>query len=914
VLLSVLQEGMDNVELNTRVELRFSEAVDPATVSHASIQIREGTQFGFSVEGSYRTAGSAVFFEPALPGLCDLSDAGLKASTLYRIQCIGAPEEFCVRNLNGQPLNQTTTHEFSTRPENDPAKFLDPIPGTQPRVDTAASSPSDGDQAVAVGPGNQVVLAISENLDPCSVTEDSVRIHMYEHGGIGINVDMGNGRKSGFSDDGSDTGDPSDQAPADPYTWGATGSAPFSPPQKILASIALVQDFESTQILVTPEAGRFPENALVVVELTFDVEDFGGDPLEPFVMAFTTENLPRLAGTYDLENAGETPYDEAQTTADVNTARSPSLVQGFLLFSGDGDNGADPYARSLPQSNAPTCDQDYQANDSDPDHFDPSGDVLLDTGPTPNECVNAADGSYAVVFEFKTFRIASNVTVRLIGVNPAIILVQGDVLIESGGTLRARGDNKNGAPRGDGEGNKTATTTASCQGGIGVAGGGNGGTCLGANGSGSARYSGSGFQGYYHSSPNGPLAADVGLTKVGGAGHGNTSCYWQSQTGNNRNTPSGGGGGHATEGDDGTANGTGSSPTRLDLTPDGAGGEIYGDQTGRMLTPEAGSGGGAGAELRPFTSNVGRGPGGGGGAGGGFVDLTCGGDLQVLGTIDAAGGRGGHNPGGSFNPNYAWNPGTGGGGGGSGGGIRLLTPNDIILGSNTTITAAGGLGGAGGQSQGTPAPPLNNGGNGGAGRIAMEDGNSVISGLSGASVTPGEGDPGFYRSVFDATRFQGGGTTPWATTAVFAVGPLNPEYIEPVQAYGGQEDFVVGVPTGSSPGTGKTAIYVEARGYQMLSDGEPDFSGDPGTSTGWYSVGYFTDTTIDSQPAWNFGHPPLADIGGSLPTGNVGEGFVNLNTYEYVQLRFTIYLNSGLGATDPGPYLDLWTIRFESDQ
>ena len=44
---------------------------------------------------------------------------------------------------------------------------------------------------------------------------------------------------------------------------------------------------------------------------------------------------------------------------------------------------------------------------------------------------------------------------------------------------------------------------------------------------------------------------------------------------------------------------------------------------------------------------------------------------------------------------------------------------------------------------------------------------------------------GFYRGVFDATRFQGGGLTPEALTEVLFVGPLNPSYVNPVQG-----DFV----------------------------------------------------------------------------------------------------------------------------
>ncbi len=157
----------------------------------------------------------------------------------------------------------------------------------------------------------------------------------------------------------------------------------------------------------------------------------------------------------------------------------------------------------------------------------------------------------------------------------------------------------------------------------------------------------------------------VGTNTGPGGGKGNTSAKWNAQQNpNNRNTPSGGGGGHAEAGMPGEANGSGTQPTTLDLPLEGEGGETYGQTAGRLLTPEAGSGGGAAGELRPFTGNIGRGPGASGGAGGGFIDLTAQGDISIMGTIDVAGSRGGDGKGGTFSPNYAWNPGVGGGGGG----------------------------------------------------------------------------------------------------------------------------------------------------------------------------------------------------------------------------------------------------------
>ena len=116
----------------------------------------------------------------------------------------------------------------------------------------------------------------------------------------------------------------------------------------------------------------------------------------------------------------ESPILVAQTTADVNSARSPNIAQGWLLFSGDADNGTvpggnanispgGPFAPPLCLFLAPGA-----VNDNTKDDFDPTapGAVNLDTGLTVNTCANTTDGSRAVIFEFRTFHIRSGVIVR----------------------------------------------------------------------------------------------------------------------------------------------------------------------------------------------------------------------------------------------------------------------------------------------------------------------------------------------------------------------------------------------------------------------------------------------------------------------------------------------------------------------
>ena len=885
-LMSFQQASVDSVSLNEVLVFLFSEAVDPSSVTNASLQIREGPTYGVTVAGEFRVLGSRVEFRPRLPGLCDRSDAGFKSSTTYRVMCVGSPEEFGITNTHGQKLDRTQTNTFTTRIDTDPALFIDAVPATGALV--TSSSPVDGDAAVSVAQGNQIVLEIDQNLDPCSINSDNILFFQYETGDPGTFLTAPNGNDTGFDSI-------TDMSP-DPYSWGATNSTPTFPPQRIPADIELVQDFDSTRIVITPLQGEFPDNALLVVELTNNVLDFGGQFANPFRISFTTENRPPSNGVFTIDYDGDVDVNKEQTTADVDSARSPGRAQGYLVFSGDGDNGADQLLPSLPETPASGCTVPRQLNDGTADDFDPGSDVLLDTGASLNTCPNLTDGSVGVVWEFQSFRIRAGITVRIVGSNPAIILSQGDVQIDAGGRLLARGDNQGGSPRSDGlTGNSTYGVPTGRAGGVGVAGGGNGGKTYNADNS--VKIGEHGTDGF--GSP------DYGVTGGTASGHGNVnSTLLQHNTGPTINSGAGGGGGAATAGEDGGSNFTpGTTATKFEGTPDGAGGNVVddGDNSKRLLLPFAGSGGGgAGAAYSSYTDE--RASGGSGGAGGGFVDITSSGNILVFGTIDAAGGRGGD----GINSPWGQEHQSSGGGGGSGGGIRLLTPAELNV-SGGTITAAGGAGGIG--AVGTVYPgPRNNGGAGGSGHIVLEDADSVITGLAGATISPADGQDGFYRGIFDASRFKGGGLEPKAQTSWFYVGPLDPTYVVPGQTYGGQTDFEAGCPTLASRGVGATCTLVEVRGYDIQPDGTPDLT----TPTGWYTVGYFVDSGVENQPNWI----PNAQPPDVLPPGgpNAGAGIANVNGKGALEVRTTFYLPTGMGAQDPGPYIGRWDIRFTYDQ
>jgi hypothetical protein len=911
VLISASVAGVDNIVLNEIVRLEFSEPVDAETIrlsdlphtpgneegtGTGAIQIRKGPQFGAEAAGLFEVDGAVVVFRPTLPGTCALGDGGFQPGTEYRVSVLGWPEELAVLNTTGQPLRETISFQFSTRPDTQPL-FSDQIPGAPPAVTSWSSVasgervdvlPGDAPAAVPVRDGNRVELICSENIDPCTVNKNSVFFRMFEVGDQTTFLTAPSGRRTGF--------DSVTDASPSPFSWGASNSTnTWTPPDQTSATVIpfevfVEQDFDVTKIVVEPTSGRFPDNALLVVSVTFAIRDFGGQPLPAANYTFTTENLPVQTGSRTLEFNGDVIPDPGASTADVNTTRSPGKAQGWMLFAGDGNNGPNLLAPSGP---APCFDQADDPAGKTPFDSGGGGNVTLNTGATRNTCANETDGSTAVVFTYSSFRIRNGDVVRLTGVNPAIILVQGDVVIESGGVLRVRADEQGGAPRGDGRDPPGGTNLSGhysqpeLQGGVGMAGGGKGGNTPALTG---VRFAKAGWAGY--GSPDYGTPDEEGGVGGGEEGTGNNDYTTYPATGS---AQGGGGGGHADVGADCLGTPGNVVWTHTDL---GDGGAVYGDD--RMPTPEAGSGGGGAGPGYFYVYSAGyyiySVQGASGGAGGGFVDLSSQGNMFIFGEIDAKGSRGGN---GVTTQTIIGT--TGGGGGGSGGGIRLLCAGSMDI-SNGTISAAGG---AGGSAPTASAYVPSVGGNGGPGRLILEDSDSVIQGQLLASLTPNEGAPGFHRGTFDGARFASGARTAQAVTLPFDLGPLRTVILDPEPA-----DFLVTVPAGAGRPTPGTAMLVEAQGFLRQTDG----SVDAGSATGWFTLGHFRHSG-QPTPTWHANqNPPGGDV---PPVMNAGIGAAgNLDGSAFLQVRVTFYLpdDPNFGIASPGPLMDRWVVNFSYDQ
>ena len=94
-------------------------------------------------------------------------------------------------------------------------------------------------------------------------------------------------------------------------------------------------------------------------------------------------------------------------------------------------------------------------------------------------------------------------------------------------------------------------------------------------------------------------------------------------------------------------------------------------------------------------------------------------------------------------------------------------------------------------------------------------------------------------------------------------------------------------------------------------DGNPPaspFAESNGTASGWYTVGYFSDSGSPSNPGWT------ADLAPPEFTPEAGVGIDNLDgRAAFIQLRLTFRLPPSLSPEDPGPFVERLDLRFSTD-
>lgn len=625
-----------NVFLNNRITVTLSTGIDPDSVSTQTFRVLEGPDFVEVAPGSIGVSGDKITFVPQLPSSFDLSDAGFKPNTTYRIVLRGLPDLNTIRSSRGKPLLNTTSIEFTTR-QNEPL-FTDLVPGN-PRVigvmidlngngefdgdgdpatpsdeeffvsDTNFNSPIPFVTGVPVGsvslPAPNAPLKVgflfNEPLNPSSVFKDAEDLN-----------DDGTPDGDGVFDSFSTLDQDNTYICDDPFP-GDQCSRPM------LFSLDLEQVFVAERgvfkVLVTSEyAYALRAFSRHQINAFSDIADFVGNTLtEDFRGVFETGDAP-VVDDFFFEDFTTKVNRDVATTGHWNPDKRRYLAAG-VGFGGDGSDG-------------PGIGPD-------------DGELLIDTSQGTG------------IYNFDTFTLpqAASFNINIIGDKPAIIRVLGSfdfnastVTVNLNGEDGLEGAQDSVAPRPGG--------TA-----------GPGGTPGG----------GSSFNG------SATVKGEDAMSPEGTTGGGRGGLSGAAPGG-------GGGGGHRVAGTDGR-DGSGTNPGM-----GGDGGESYGDPIVSVL--RGGAGGGAGGNNNAMNDGSPGSSGGSGGGGGGAVLFEAFENFNLRGpsAINADGGRGGR----GVTPSN--DDGSAGGGAGAGGVVVVRSRR--WLAQTGQVSAVGGSGGLPGRDAG----------------------------------------------------------------------------------------------------------------------------------------------------------------------------------------------------------------------
>lgn len=876
-----------NVPANSIVEMTFSADVDPATVSHAVIQVRgeNATQTGFTKEvfGTFQVNGNVVRFYPRLPShLRDpasptgkfypagsvrdnaAENAGLQPSTRYQVRVIGADGISPLRSTRGRPLRRGVTVPFATASSTNLSDlYTETTYQSAPPPQFAFSNPPDrapqiSDQYSRAGGASDVPNDISVSLFCTKVPLSPTTARL-----LG-NVELTLTQRKG------------DLSARRPIAGDIFVEQNFSTTLMVFQPRVPLADVGTYALRVTKNVRDLTENydfqpsrdrsrlrAIYdwLAQLRTDdptkpwseLDDPPGAliqdwPADPALRGVYKTNILTIGDAYPDEfdprvmvlfSTKDEPFTDASFT--VNFLRAEDLFDG-RISTGEWDVSVPSCASGIMTAAGGT------ASDGD---FLPASDVTIDLDKFGNATANFRD---VVIPQGVKVTVKSSLPAQIRAINFTVA-----------GTLQLAanaGDN--------GLTGSYYTSVSPMYGGVGTAGGGTGGNSSTQATNSSSNTQGSGNPGTPGYDSTGTVAGPEDGGRGGLGGGVNTSTAYVMAGG-------GGGGGARQPGTNG-ANGAGAYASWQ-----GPGGQGGAGSTNDDLQPLVGAGGGGAGGNGGYVSSYGWiKPGGGGGAGGGAMQIQTARVVTIAtsGRLIATGGLGGN---GGNAPSTI----SGGPGGGGGGGSILVRSTG---GYDVADTAAAFVvtGGKGGTQTGSYVAPY--GGDGGRGYIRLDDPNG------GLVVAGGTG--GFFDPV--------GGGVPSIVYSKFAdLGVLEPRIVNLTN-----EDI-------QSDPTTNDAIFVE---LQMTRE-HPTLFGQPDLSA-LDAFQNSTDTSITSR--WlplkvhdNSGKPNgVFNIPGYNP-GVFGSEYtfplaaLNGFGYRFVRYRITFQLDDEQTRLDPLPSVDAITLKFQ---
>jgi len=525
VLVSFNLPNIAGVPLNQPLIFQFSDNVDPSSVTPDTIQVVGSPSFTFE---RIVVDGNLVAELPFIPNFEDYSDSGLAPAKTYTVFLPIFPAVNTVRSTVGRPLVQAESFSFTTNPV---VQFIEP---RRPLLHTPIAVQGDdagcvqdqgnplfnGTLQFAADPEDQLLCLKNEGA-PRVLLMNSIPTHNAAAVGTPSAVAPGLLDFPAIRVRFNEPLDPISVVPYVPTTqksvnvqlWrvGNLNAVPVTPVQIKTNKPFVVQDLGQTEVIVVPvepeQQGTYMVNIQGVRDLPGNLLRTDDRPVQPLLnpsdpyaaidnnlvgkvapgyrIYFRTLQIPATAGA--ISTAFGNNFDERTTQlftksvgTDPDTLLTPPMTltqlepgqatsanwNGAFRFAGlsglQTNTNVDNGAGRLKAVYAP-----YLGNGSDGTFTLAAGSTTLTSD---GGSING-DG----IYEYETFTLSNGATLSLQGSRPVMILVRGacviDGTIQGGGTVGRFGLDTDSLAKYT----NANTIDSSGEGGVGRAGGGNGG-------------------------------------------------------------------------------------------------------------------------------------------------------------------------------------------------------------------------------------------------------------------------------------------------------------------------------------------------------------------------------------------------------------------------------------------------------
>ena len=277
-LLSFDQAGEADVALNETLVFHFSDELERASVTDESLRITD--EAGRPARGRVRVEQARLTFDPELPRLPDLSDAGLLPGRYYSVVLAGFPRPDGLRSQAGTSLARTVVLAFRTASRETPTGLFQSIPESRSRRPFLRLAHRE------IGPLEPVVLEYDGALDPTTVAaEDYLLIAPKDSRGSFSGLpDEGQSDPSALERDGIAfevrlAENRSDYARLELQPLFEGGSYRALRPGSyslVLAPSYGLSDLAGREIVMPPRFGRPPEVKVLAVGIGRETLDFEG--------------------------------------------------------------------------------------------------------------------------------------------------------------------------------------------------------------------------------------------------------------------------------------------------------------------------------------------------------------------------------------------------------------------------------------------------------------------------------------------------------------------------------------------------------------------------------------------------------------------------------------------------------------